>query len=262
MKITWHGTATLTVESGGTKILFDPFLKRNKKLPAVDVDSLSEANAAFITHPHFDHFCDVQAFTDAGLPVVYGSAQCVKLAKENAFSARTFRKLQLIEPFEEVRIGRLRVTAYPAVHCRFNAANTFASMFNVKNSLKLKSLFTIFKTHRKFPLGEGNETYAFEVTDGQKRVFILGSAGLKEGVEYPTDSDLLVFPYQGRTKMHLYAMPFIEKLQPKRVLADHFDDAFPPVSRRVKAEKLVEETARRFPSVTAFVPTENLPYEI
>lgn len=262
MQITWHGTATLTVESGGTKILFDPFLKRNKNLPSLDVDGLAEANAAFITHPHFDHFCDISAFTDAGLPVVYGGEQCIKLAKENGFSTRTFRKLQLIEPYEEVRVGRLRVTAYPAVHCRLNAANTLASMFNVKNSLKLKSLLSVFKTHRKFPLDEGNTTYAFEVTDGLKRVLILGSAGLKEGVCYPTGSDLLVFPYQGRTKMHLYAMPFIEKLRPKRVLADHFDDAFPPVSRATRAQKLVEETAKRYPSVTAFVPTENVAYEV
>ena len=103
---------------------------------------------------------------------------------------------------------------------------------------------------------------AFEVTDGKKRVFVLGSAGKADGVEYPKNADLLVLPFQGHSRMYAYAMPFVEDFQPKKIMLDHFDDAFPPLSKRVKTQKFFKRMAEEKPEIPVFEPVEDEWYEI
>ena len=49
MKITWFGTASLALESGDTRILLDPFFRRNKKLPPTNPEVFWDYNAILIT---------------------------------------------------------------------------------------------------------------------------------------------------------------------------------------------------------------------
>ena len=51
--------------------------------------------------------------------------------------------------------------------------------------------------------------------------------------EYPTDADLLILPLQGRSDQDTYALRIVEKLLPKWVLLDHYDDTFPPMTSPV-----------------------------
>lgn len=106
MKIIWHGTATLTVEGDYGKILFDPFLRRNKRLAVIDPAVLSDVDAAFITHPHFDHFCDLPVFFKAGLPVAYVCEQGFESAKRCNFPIDALDKLREVKAGQ---IGRAHV---------------------------------------------------------------------------------------------------------------------------------------------------------
>jgi L-ascorbate metabolism protein UlaG (beta-lactamase superfamily) len=260
MRIKWRGTAALLLESGGTTIAFDPFLKRNKKLPQPNVDEVGSADGAFITHPHFDHFADIEKFTAAGLPVVYVSQQGIENGYKNGFSVPTMQKLQPIFAGDTIKIGAFEVTVYESKHCKFDLGLIFSKVLNPKSWCKLRALLSLALTHKKFPIK--SSVFAFDVTDGKKRVFILGSAGKAEGVDYPKNADLLVFPFQGRSNMYAYAMPFVEEFQPKTIMLDHFDDSFPPLSKRVKTEKFIKRVAEKYPEISAFEPKENEWYEI
>ena len=50
---------------------------------------------------------------------------------------------------------------------------------------------------------------------------------------YPTGADLMVLPYQGTSDLLTPAAAVIDRLKPRAVLLDHWDDAFPPVSSAV-----------------------------
>jgi len=57
MKLTYYGHSCFLVETGGKKILFDPFISPNEKASAIDVNSV-EADFILISHGHFDHIAD------------------------------------------------------------------------------------------------------------------------------------------------------------------------------------------------------------
>ncbi|MBQ7879589.1 MAG: hypothetical protein IJ317_02960, partial [Clostridia bacterium] len=116
----------------------------------------------------------------------------------------------------------------------------------------------ILRLHTKYPID--GTTFAFEVTDGVKTVLIFGSAGMEENVEYPKNADLMVFPYQGCKNLEKLAADFTEQLTPERVMFDHFEDAFPPISFPQSREKVLREMETRCPKTEAFFPEENREY--
>jgi len=46
---------------------------------------------------------------------------------------------------------------------------------------------------------ENHEIVFFEIRAEGKRIQIMGSADLADGVEYPTEADVLILPHQGRS---------------------------------------------------------------
>lgn len=60
MKLTYYGHSCFSVETGGTKILFDPFISGNPLAKHIDINSI-EADYIFISHGHGDHIADLAA---------------------------------------------------------------------------------------------------------------------------------------------------------------------------------------------------------
>ena len=60
MKYTWWGHSCFTVEAGGKKLLFDPFITPNPKAAQVDVHAI-EADYILVSHGHADHIADAVA---------------------------------------------------------------------------------------------------------------------------------------------------------------------------------------------------------
>ena len=260
MKITWHGTATLTVEGERGRVLFDPFLRRNKKLTPIDAAALAEADAAFITHPHFDHFCDLESFFKAGLPIAYVCKQGVESAKKYGFQKESMDRLEELLAGQTFTVGDLTVTSYMARHSKLDARTVLRSALRPQNAFKGAAAISVMKLHKKFPID--GTTFAFEVTDGKKTALIFGSAGLEENVAYPKNADLLVFPYQGCSHLEKLASEITGLLTPARVMFDHYEDAFPPISYPQSQAVVLQEMRDKHPETEAFFPKENVAYII
>lgn len=74
----------------------------------------------------------------------------------------------------------------------------------------------------------------------------MGSMNLDSNTEYPTGADALVLPLQGRSDQDTYALALVERLKPKAVLLDHYDDAFPPLSSQVDTSGFVRNVQERY----------------
>ena len=47
---------------------------------------------------------------------------------------------------------------------------------------------------------------------------------------------------------------FIDRYKPKRIFVDHFDNAFPPVTRTVSVERLRKMTKKHHPETEFIIP--------
>ncbi|WP_428327576.1 metal-dependent hydrolase [Mucilaginibacter sp.] len=58
MKTTFYGQSTFMIETGGKKMLFDPFISPNPMAKDIDIDSL-KPDFILISHGHGDHIADL-----------------------------------------------------------------------------------------------------------------------------------------------------------------------------------------------------------
>ena len=59
MKTTFYGHASFEIETGGKKLLFDPFISPNPLAKAIDINSL-KPDYILISHGHGDHIADLE----------------------------------------------------------------------------------------------------------------------------------------------------------------------------------------------------------
>ena len=229
MRLTWLGTASLLLEAGDTVLAFDPFpglpLDAAPGGPVPDAARYAGASAVFVTHGHFDHILYIPAlYGDKTLPVYATETPCATLRREGFAPSR----LRQIAPGWEGTLGPFRITALQSRHCRFDAALVLRTALRPRLWAHPGRMLRLMRLNRRWP--ENGETLLYDVTDGEVRVQLLGSLGLDPDTDCPPGADALVLPFQGRSDPAAAALPVIERLRPRSVLLDHWDDAFPPMS--------------------------------
>ncbi len=246
MRLTWMGTAALLLESGGTILAFDPFPGLPERGPlgfagaVPDAETFRKATHVLATHGHFDHIMAIPAlYRDAECPVYLTGTPRRTLAGLGFPPER----LLSIGPGKDLEAGAFRVRAWQGRHCRFDVPLVLKTVCSRRALSRPGRLLRMERLNRAYP--ENGETLFYEVTDGRGRLQIMGSMGLDEKTCYPTGADWLVMPFQGRSDMPEYALPLAERLAPKEILLDHWDDAFPPMSGRIDTGPFEKLVARR-----------------
>jgi L-ascorbate metabolism protein UlaG (beta-lactamase superfamily) len=59
MKITFYGHASFEIETGGKKLLFDPFISHNELAKNIDINTL-KPDYILLSHGHGDHMADLE----------------------------------------------------------------------------------------------------------------------------------------------------------------------------------------------------------
>ena len=73
-------------------------------------------------------------------------------------------------------------------------------------------------------------------------------------IEYPKNADLLVLANGGSVFVPEKTAGFIAKYTPKAILVDHFDNAFPPVTRNLDLTRLKKRVQRDHPEIRFIIP--------
>ncbi|MBP5242191.1 MAG: MBL fold metallo-hydrolase [Clostridia bacterium] len=243
MQIKWCGTATLLVKTEKTTLAIDPYLHSlNTALPPVNAEEVKQADAVFITHPHPDHFADIAAFLSEA--PVYVSQNGIFHAAKKGIDTHTMSALKAGDTH---KIGDITLTVYQSRHCKFDLPLILSKLFHPRTYLMANKAIMLLKQMREFPIG--NDIYFFDIEAEGKHIFVMGSAGLDKATKYPKNADLLVLPYQGRSDMAKYSLPIIKRLNPKRVLLDHYDNAFPPFTRTENTQKIIGLARKELPDL-------------
>lgn len=255
MKITWFGTASVALDDGTTKLLLDPFTRMNRRLPKVTVKDFTGFDHMLLSHGHFDHIVDVPAILreDKNVDVYCTKTPLRTLISRGADGTR----LNLVAPEDSFDLGSFHITVHAGRHIDFDMPYITSVLPGCV--IRFPQTFRLLYYIKKLP--ENGEIVLYEIRSGEKLVLVMGSYGVAENETYPAGADLLVFPFSGNTSIAGMAGDTLKTLRPKRLLFTHFDDSFPPLTKRMDVEGYQEKLKRDFPEMETIVPTEKETYE-
>ena len=256
MKITWYGTATIGLDDGETKLLFDPFVRMNRRIETTPVEGFAGFDAVFVTHGHLDHIYSIPALTEVDRNVpIYCMAVPKKTLMERGVPEE---RIRTVRPDDVVQVGGFTVRVRRFRHIIFDPFYILTVV--PKCVVMFPRLFWQAYMNRKMP--EGGEIVAYEIEAEGKKIFLTGSFREYPGEEYPKDIDLFVLANGGSIFVPEKAKGFIDKYRPKKILVDHFDNAFPPVTRTVSVKRLKKTVEENHPEIEFIIPEICTPIEL
>ncbi len=246
MELIWHGTASVEIRCESGHILFDPFVPLEGSETKTGIEDFDGCTDIFVTHGHFDHIVNIPKVCERNHDeLVY----CTKtphetLKKKGVPEAR----LRLITYGDTIETEGFTVRAFHGKHAVL-PKGAFDRLLYIKNSPYKKNIPFILKENRLCP--ENDETVFYLVECGGKTVSLMGSLNMREDEAYPTDCDVLVLPYNGWRDNLTPAVKTVERLRPKRILLDHYDSTFPPVTMPVDLSPILKKYAGRIEALRA-----------
>lgn len=254
MKLKWHGTACISLETENAAIIFDPYIPRKgSETPSAAEEYLRFENI-LVTHGHFDHISTIPETVAKSGATVW----CTAAPAEALYSKGVpIENIRLIKHGDALSFGDMKVTVYKSRHVKFDAKLIFGTLFSVRPIKYFSNLVELIKENSVCK--EENETVGFLIEAEGKRIYLMASMNWVKDVEYPTDVDLLVLPFQGASDLVTPGLKFVDMTHPKAVLLDHFDDTFPPMSNHIDTSGMVKALEGKIP-VT--VPVFGETYEI
>lgn len=225
MIIRWHGTAAVEIESEWQRLLFDPFVLLPGSPVNIDVSEYDGFNTVLVTHGHFDHIASLPtiAVRNPGMQIYCTRSPYTTLSKKGIPDS----VLHEIDFGQKLTFGGITVQTYHGKHAILPKDSPEA-VFPIFFRKPLTNLSYII---RENILCKGNDETVFYLVEAEgKRIAVMGSMNLRDDTDYPVDCDALILPYNGWADNYPPAVRVIQRLQPKSVLLDHYDNTFPPVT--------------------------------
>lgn len=249
IKLTWLGTATILLDVQGEKLLFDPFFRMNQKLEQPPLKTFSEVDYIFNTHAHLDHASSLPLILKNTSAIVYAPPSTLDCLKREDVDLNKTKTLQLEQ---KITTKFTKVITHENKHIKFDFPLILKTIFRSLAKFQMLKAIKLLKLNKKYQMKD--DIFSFEVQAENKKLLIIGSAGYEEDQEYPKDVDILVWPFQGRSNMEKYSMPIIEKINPKTVILDHFDNSYPPITTHVKTNNFIETMKEKHPEINVIEP--------
>lgn len=242
MRITWFGTASLAVETAAGRLLIDPFFPLKGSPTRVATDAYAGYEDILVTHGHFDHIMSLPGILRAGRAVVH----CTETPRQTLMALDV--PAERVIPFKAgdvLKLQGMTVRVLQSRHVEIDRALLKRTILNPRMLQYAGNVATVLLGLMNYP--ENGETVGFLIEGDGHSLYAMGSLGLDDSTDYPTGMDLLALPYQGASDLLTPALRIVERLKPRSVLLDHFDDAFPPGTSPVDTSDIRQALEGKLP---------------
>ena len=232
INLTWYGTNSIKITSNEESILFDPFIRFDKRNDKKIINNYKNVKNIFITHGHLDHTMDLKKiYKDENVKIHCTKTPYNKLKKEI-----NVNNLTIIKPNDSFNIKDIKIKVYKGKHIKFDLKLIIKTLIN-KNIIKYyKNIPLLIKNHIRCK--ENNETIIYYLNISNLKILLMGSMALDKNTVYPKNIDYLILAYQGRSDLDKKVIDIIDIIKPKNIILSHFDNSFPPISTNVDINKL------------------------
>jgi L-ascorbate metabolism protein UlaG (beta-lactamase superfamily) len=231
LAIRWLGVAGYELSYQGHMVYIDPYVSRVplktvlSKRPALADEAIHDrvfpatakaVDGILIGHTHFDHAIDVPALTRRWGTQAYGSSSLRKLMALFGLADRSI-EVTTRRPHE---LGPFRVTFFPSLHSKLllGYAVPFDGEFSCEHLDALAP--------KQYRCGD---IYGIKIEVAGMTLYHQGSANLIDDQVPRAGVDVFLAGIAGRSFTPNYWSRILPRLQPKVVVASHFDDFFRPV---------------------------------
>ena len=227
IKITWYATASVRITAGNSQLLIDPFFPFLDSSIKIKSNAYDGCSHILVSHGHFDHISSISEIVRDNT-IVYCTKTPYRSLRRDGVKKNNLR---MIEAGSSFSIGDFKITAYKGSHIKISAWDCIKAVCSKRVIHNRKGIIGKLAKIASFP--EHKESLCFLVEVYGRRIMIIGSLAIAYDVDYPMDTDLALFPYQGSDELFKIAAGIYNRLKPKAVLLTHFDNTFPPFSAEI-----------------------------
>lgn len=236
LELEWLGVAGYRLSYEGQTIYIDPYVSRVplssviRRTPALADPALHERHlqpvgnlaGVLVGHTHFDHAVDVPEIVRRHGCRAYGSSSLVHLMRLHGLGERAVE----VEPFRGYELGPFTVTFVPSLHSKLLLG--FAVPFD--GELTCEHLDALSPSAYKC-----GQVWGIHIEVAGTTFYHQGSANLiDDALAYSEvvrrgGVDVFLAGIAGRSFTRDYWARILPRLQPRTIVASHFDDFFRPV---------------------------------
>lgn len=236
MHLIWHGTASVEIAAGPNRILFDPFVPLPGSSVPVRIGDFDGFTDIFVTHGHLDHISNLPEIVRRNPEV---KIHCTKTPRTTLLrKGLPSQNIVLLNYNDSVSVGCITVKALHGKHAILPRASLSRLAYILRSPAR-GNIPHILREH--LTCAENDETIFYRIEAEGKTVCLMGSLNLRDEIEYPTGADILVLPYNGWEDNYPPAVKTIERLKPGRVVLDHYDDTFPPITMPLDLRPILDK---------------------
>jgi L-ascorbate metabolism protein UlaG (beta-lactamase superfamily) len=232
LEVEWLGVAGYRLTYAGQTIYLDPYLSRvslgtllRGRTAPVDtalhdrwLRPAGEVVGVLVGHTHFDHAIDVPAICARHECRAYGSASLVQLMRLHGQVDQAVE----VTPHLPLELGPFKVTFVPSVHSKLLLGYKVPS----DGELTCEHLDSLSPTAYKC-----GQVWGIHIEVAGMSFYHQGSADLLDDQIRHRGVDVFLAGIAGRRFTDKYWTRILGRLEPRVVVASHFDDFFRPLAR-------------------------------
>ena len=227
LELTWIGTAGYRLAYQGTVIWIDPYVTRLAKsalalrrvvpsAPAVVDKYIDRADAVLVGHTHFDHALDVPQIARRWGCRVYGSS-----------SLKNLMGLHGLADYAEVALAK---RSYEVGPFKFHFVPSVHSKLQLGLGIPYSGELTCDHVDELIPQAyKCGQVWGIAIEVAGFRFYHQGSADILEDEVIDRGVDMFLCGISGRRFTPRYIERAVRALDPKMIVASHYDDFFRPL---------------------------------